>query len=207
VQKDWGIIFPIPLYLCHTAIEIMEKRLYKNILVFVGLVALIVVGRYLPHAANFTPAAAAGLFAAYYFRNRLTAVAVPLTGMLLSDMLLDMPYHLGTMAVVYAAIALPALVAGSWLRNASKHRWSHALKAFAGTVGASMLFFISTNFAVWAFDGLYAHNMTGFVACYAAAVPFLKWTLAGDLSFGLLLFGGAAALQHIVAARQKVQAA
>lgn len=185
----------------------MEKRFYKEALVFLGLVALIVVGRYLPHAANFTPAAAAGLFAAYFFRNRWTAVAVPLTGMLLSDLLIQMPYHWGTMAVVYAAIALPALTMGPWLKKAAQQRWVYGLKAFAGTVGASLLFFVSTNLAVWAFDGMYALNAKGFVACFAAAIPFMKWTLAGDLSFGLLLFGGAALAQYFAAARQKALAA
>ncbi len=186
----------------------MEKRNYKGILVFVALIVLILAGRYLPHAANFTPAAAAGLFAGYWFRNRLVAVAVPILGMLLSDLLLDMPYHLGTMAVVYAAIALPALLAGGWLRKPASNRWFQASKVLVGAASGSVLFFVSTNFAVWAFDGMYAHNWTGFAACFAAAVPFFKWTLAGDLSFAVAIFGSVALAQSLVAARRaKIEAA
>ncbi len=186
----------------------MEKRIYKDILVFVALIGLIVAGRYLPHAANFTPAAAAGLFAGFWFRNRLVAVSVPLLGMLLSDMLIQMPYHLGTMAIVYAAISMPALLAGGWLRRPATNKAMQAIKVVTGALGGSVLFFVSTNMAVWLFDGLYALNATGFAACFAAAVPFYKWTIAGDLGFALLLFGSYALLNVWATARDsKVVAA
>lgn len=173
----------------------MEKRFTKDVLVFVGLVALIVAGRYLPHAANFTPAAAAGLFAAFWFRNRIAAVAVPLCGMLVSDIVVNQPYGLGTTVVVYASLALPALLTGAWMRRSSGLRLS--LKVLGGTLMASALFFLSTNLAVWLWDGIYAQNLAGFTACYAAAVPFFKWTLAGDLSFATLLFGGYALWRYL----------
>jgi hypothetical protein len=186
----------------------MEKRLLKDILMFVALVALIVAGRFLPHAANFTPAAAAGLFAGYWFRNRLVAVSVPLLGMVLSDLLLQMPYHLGTMAIVYGAIALPALLAGGWLRKSDRNRLMQASKVLVGAASGSVLFFVSTNLAVWLFDGMYALNAAGFAACFAAAVPFFKWTLAGDLCFATAIFGGYALVHHFVAARTaKIEAA
>lgn len=181
----------------------MEKRFYKDIAVFIGLVALIVAGRYLPHAANFTPAAAAGLFAGYWFRNRLVAVAVPLLGMLLSDMLIQMPYHLGTMAVVYGALAMPALLSGTWFRKAQSSKLGQAAVVFTGALSGSLLFFVSTNLAVWLFDGLYATNTTGLMACTAAAIPFFKWTISGDLSFAVMLFGGYALVQRLAATRKE----
>lgn len=180
----------------------MEKRFYKDIAVFIGLVALIIAGRYLPHAANFTPAAAAGLFAGYWFRNRLVAVSVPLLGMLLSDLIIQMPYHLGTMAVVYGALATPALLSGYWFRKAQDSKLGQAAVAFGGALTGSLLFFLSTNLAVWLFDGLYATNTAGLVACIGAAVPFFKWTIAGDLSFAVVLFGGNAIVQRLSAARK-----
>ena len=185
----------------------MEKRIYKDFAVFIGLVALIIAGRYLPHAANFTPAAAAGLFAGYWFRNRLVAVSVPLLGMLLSDLLIQMPYHLGTMAVVYTALAMPALLAGDWFRKAQNSKWGHAAVATIGALSGSLLFFVSTNLAVWLFDGLYATNTAGLIACIGAAVPFFKWTIAGDLCFAVVLFGGNAIVQQIAAARKATRMA
>ncbi len=167
----------------------MNKRILSHIAIFVSLVALIVVARYMPHLANFTPVAAAGLFAGYIFRSRILAISVPLLGMLLSDTLFAGHYNLGVMAIVYIAIAAPAL-AGNWLRKPSSSKFKHALKIMLGAGGGAILFFISTNFADFLFSGMYAHNMTGLVACYTAAVPFFRWTLVGDLAFAAILFGG-----------------
>jgi hypothetical protein len=36
------------------------------------------------------------------------------------------------------------------------------------------------------------------VACYTAAVPFFQNTVAGDLFYSVLLFGGFALAQHLV---------
>jgi hypothetical protein len=119
----------------------------------------------------------------------------------MSDLLIQMPYHLTTMAIVYAAIALPALLAGGWLRKASSSKWMQAAKVVMGTSAGSVLFFVSTNLAVWLFDGMYALNAAGFAACFAAAVPFFKTTIAGDLGFALLLFGGYALVSKLQALR------
>ncbi|MFN8395181.1 MAG: DUF6580 family putative transport protein [Bacteroidia bacterium] len=177
----------------------MNQRLLSNVGIFLALIVLIVAGRYLPHAANFTPAAAAGLFAAFWFRNRLVAVAVPLTGMLLSDILIQQYYPWATMAVVYTAMTLPALM-GSWLfRNPSRNLATKFVKVGAGAVGSSLIFFILTNLAVWLFDGLYAMNWTGFVACYSAAIPFFRFSLAGDLFFAFAIFGSHALVTRLIA--------
>jgi hypothetical protein len=179
----------------------MNQRHLSNVGIFLFLVVLIVAGRYLPHAANFTPAAAAGLFAGFWFRNRFTAIAVPLVGMLVSDLVLQQSYPWTTMAVVYTALAIPALMGNAWLKGKTsglkKAGWISL-----GAISGSVLFFISTNFAVWMFDGIYAKNAAGFVACYAAAVPFFRFTLAGDLFFAATLFGGYALVSHLRASRQ-----
>src|SRR5579884_2790272 len=46
-----------------------------------------------------------------------------------------------------------------------------------------------TNFGVWATQALYPHTGAGLAACYAAAVPFFRNALAGDLAWTLALFG------------------
>lgn len=57
-------------------------------------------------------------------------------------------------------------------------------------MASSVLFFVVTNFGVWAFDGLYPRTLEGLVVCYVAAIPFFANTLAGTLFYALLLFGG-----------------
>ncbi|MFM2375056.1 MAG: hypothetical protein RLZZ165_153 [Bacteroidota bacterium] len=179
----------------------MNQRHLYHLGIFLVLVGLIVAGRYLPHFANFTPVAAAGFFAGYLFRNRLLAVAVPLVGMLLSDLLIQQYYPWATMATVYLCMVIPALMGGR-LRTPATNFLERAGKIAMGAGTGSVLFYLGTNLAVWLFDGIYALNWDGLMACYTAAIPFLKFTLAGDLFFTAVLFGTHALVMRLVASRQ-----
>ena len=146
-----------------------------------GLVGLDVIARLAPHAPNFTPVAASALFAGAVLRSRTLALAVPLAAMLASDLILG-GYDWRVMGVVYAALALPALL-GRWGRA----RGAIVLVPLA--VSSSLFFFATTNLAVWAFSGMYTHDFAGLVHCYVAALPFLQNTVIGDLFWTTLLFG------------------
>jgi hypothetical protein len=50
------------------------------------------------------------------------------------------------------------------------------------------MFFALTNFGVWAFGSWYPMTSAGLVACFVAAIPFFRNTLASDLVFTALLF-------------------
>lgn len=153
------------------------------------LVAFDVTARLLPHAPGVLPVAASGLFAARTLRMPALAVIVPLAAMALSGVALaadDWRISL----VIYAAIALPA-PAGMLSR-----RWRGALPIMAIMLSCSLIFFVSTNFAVWAFSGIYPLTLQGLTACYVAALPFLEKTVFGDLFWTGVLFGGAWLVQH-----------
>ena len=92
--------------------------------------------------------------------------------------------------MVYAAIALPA-VAGIYGR-----RWRGAAPVVAAMLGCSLAFFAASNFAVWAFSGMYPMTWQGLTECYVAALPFLDRTVLGDLFWCAVLFGGAWFVQH-----------
>ncbi len=146
-----------------------------------SLVGLDIVARVAPHAPNVTPIAASAVFAGMVLRSRALALAVPIAALLLSDLVAG-SYDWRIMSVVYAALALPALLA----------RWARArpMVVLAPLVlSSSLLFFATTNFAVWAFSGMYAHDLHGLVHCYVAALPFLWNTVAGDALWATLLFG------------------
>ena len=64
-------------------------------------------------------------------------------------------------------------------------------------LSCSLIFFVTTNFAVWAFSGMYSLDMAGLTQCYVAALPFLKYTVAGDLFWAAVLFGGAWLVQRL----------
>jgi hypothetical protein len=65
-----------------------------------------------------------------------------------------------------------------------------ALRIAGAALLSSVVFFVVTNFGVWAFDSLYPKTLPGLVACYVAAIPFFRNTLLGDLMYTAILFGG-----------------
>src|SRR5215471_21766563 len=145
-----------------------------------GLVGLNIVARLAPHAPNVTPIAASALFAGMVLRSRALALAVPLAAMLVSDLVVG-AYDWRVMSVVYAALALPALL-GTWGR-------ARSAVLLPLVLSSSLFFFATTNFAVWASSGMYAHDLHGLIHCYIAALPFLQNTVIGDMFWATLLFG------------------
>ncbi|MEW6454638.1 MAG: DUF6580 family putative transport protein [Pseudomonadota bacterium] len=168
--------------------KFMQSKLGSDFLLAGALVGLVVVARLLPHAPNFTPAAAAALFAGTMLHHRGIALVVPFAAMIASDAVLGF-YDWRVMSVVYVALALPAMIG----MLAEHVRVSRML--VPATLFGSLLFFATTNLAVWAFSGIYPQTMDGLLACYIAALPFLKNTIAGDLFWGVALFSGAYLVQ------------
>lgn len=139
--------------------------------------------RIVPHPPNFTPIGAIALFAGAQLADRRLAFGVPLLAMLLSDAVLG--FHAG-MPVVYTCFVAIVLL-GRWLRN---HRQPGTI--VIASLLASALFFVVTNFAVWAMADFYPKTLAGLADCYVAAIPFFQNTVAGDLFYVGILFGGLA---------------
>jgi hypothetical protein len=146
-----------------------------------ALVMAGVVLRVVPHPWNFAPIGAIALFAGAHFERRFFAIAVPLLTMLIGDAFIG--FH-SLMPVIYATYALIAVI-GMLLRN---HRTNVA--AIGGSVLlSSTIFYLITNYAVWAMGTTYAKTTSGLVACYVAAIPYFGNTLASDAIFTACFFG------------------
>ncbi len=94
------------------------------------------------------------------------------------------------MEVQYLSFALIVCI-GLWLEKDRS-----ALKIAAAALAGSVLFFVLTNFGVWAFGSLYPRTLGGLMDCYIAAIPFFRNTLQGDMLYTLILFGGFALLER-----------
>ena len=129
------------------------------------------------------------LFSGAYLGRRWLAFAAPLAALLLSDLVLG--FYPG-MWVQYVAVALVVLLGWGALKRIS------AAGVGAAAIASAVLFFIVTNFGTWALSGMYPVNLGGLAACYGAAIPFFQNTLAGDLFYSGLLFGGFALAEHFV---------
>ena len=167
-----------------------RSALLADLALIAFLVAFDVVARLLPHAWGFMPIAASALFAGRMLRNPVLAPVVPLAAMALSGLALsgdDWRISL----ITYVAITLPAF-AGMATRN-----WRGVLGTAGTMVGCSVAFFAISNFAVWAFSGMYSHTLAGLTQCYVLALPFFQNSLAGDMFWTAVLFGGAWMVQHL----------
>ena len=163
--------------------NIMKRDTMTQAVVFCLLIAIGVVGRWGQPDWGFTPMAAVTLFAGYYFAHRLTALLVPLSVMAISDTLLPAYDRLGVMLAVYAILLMPVLLGGLLRRKMNFGRMAASVTLPATT------FWLVSNFAVWSFRDLYPHTAAGLVTCYAAAIPFFRNMLAGDLFYVTLIFG------------------
>ncbi|HWS18748.1 MAG TPA: DUF6580 family putative transport protein [Candidatus Elarobacter sp.] len=64
------------------------------------------------------------------------------------------------------------------------------LTVLAGGLGTGIGFFLTSNFAVWAFGNIaYAKNLSGLMLCYTKAIPFFRNGMISDVLFSLVFFG------------------
>jgi len=176
------------------------------------LVLLAAFSRIVPHLPNFSPLNAIALFAAAYFARQYQAFLVPLAATWLSDLFLNnVTYAQPGQSFLwfypgfywqYLAYALIVLWGIYLLRGRANF-----LRTVVGVLGGGVIFFLVSNFGVWISGSLYPQNLDGLIACYIAALPFYRGTLAGDVVFSTLLFGGFQALQHYLPALQRPTAA
>lgn len=150
----------------------------KTIIVTVSVILMGAVARLLPHPANVTPLTAIALLGGAYLSPAL-ALTVPLAALFASDLFLG--FH-GTMPFVYASFILVSAL-GLFLKSRR-----NAQTIALACVTSSLLFFVVTNFGVWATSSLYPHSGSGLLACYTAALPFLRNSALGDLFFTAALF-------------------
>lgn len=151
----------------------------SNLTLMIGLAAFTLLWRVVPHGWNMTPVLALALFAGARLQVPALRFVLPLTVMLLSDLLLG--FH-DTMLYVYGALLLVVLMGQGLGGKAS-------LPGHAGmSVAGSMMFFLITNFGVWMSGALYPMTAEGLVSSYVMALPFLWKTLAGDLFFVVMFF-------------------
>ncbi len=164
------------------------KSSFSYLVILAVLIALGVAGRLLPHPPNFTPMAAIALFAGFIFIKRYMAVVAVISTMLLCDYfafgsLSASWFGSKSMFVVYLALLFPIV-----FKNFLQKKIG-VLRIFGAALVSSSVFFLATNFAVWAFSPMYEKTLEGLVLCYTMAIPFFQNTVAGDLIWSGVIFG------------------
>ncbi|GAB2568651.1 DUF6580 family putative transport protein [Spirosoma areae] len=169
------------------------KPLHIRLATLTVIVLTTALFRMLPHWPNFTPVAALALFGAATFERKWLGLVAPLAAMLVSDALIG--FH-SSMGAVYACFGL------TWLLGLYALRRPTATRIAVASLLSSLVFFLTTNFAVWEGSTYYPQTLAGLMGCYAAGLAFYNGTsfflngLLGDLCFSAVLFGGYYLLQQ-----------
>ncbi len=165
----------------------MKKTDIKSKVSIFVIILLAVVARLIPHAPNFAPIGGLALFSGTNFKNKI-ALLIPLSAMFISDIFLG--FH-KTVPYVYTSFIIIALIGGLIKNN----KWQSLLKA---SLISSVLFFLITNFGVWATGTMYQKNLSGLIQCYGFGLPFFRNTLLSDLFYTFSFFYGYRFLSNFV---------
>jgi len=184
------------------------KRTNINILLAVFLMLLAAGSRIINaqlHVPNFVPIAAISLFSGSVIKDRRLAFLIPLMGQFLGDVYFQLFTHTpGFYDLTGQLFNYGALIGATALGVSMKQ--PKALTTLAYLFGASTLFFLVSNFGYF-LGGWNGYSFAGLVKTYVDGVPFFKYTLAGDMAGGVLLFGGYFLLQQALLKKtQKVNA-
>jgi hypothetical protein len=173
----------------------MSDKLKFRSGVLVLMVFIAAFSRLIPHPPNFTPIGGMALFGAAYFSRKYLSFLVPLAAMWVSDLFYNnvilpaqLPeYYTGFQWFgnlwVYAGFALIVLIGFKLLKKVKPS--NIAIAALSGAV----VFYLITNLGAWAMSPIYTKDLTGLIACYAAAIPFFGNSLLGIMVYSTVLFG------------------
>ncbi|MCX6785184.1 MAG: hypothetical protein NTV81_04675 [Candidatus Komeilibacteria bacterium] len=144
----------------------------KQLGIIVLLIALGLITRLSWHPANITALAAISIFAGFYFSRKI-AWLIPISIMLISDLFLG-GYELPVMISVYVSFVLATQI-GAWFKGKRP-----GLTWLGAVILPGLIFFIITNFAIWAFTPWYVRTGAGLIQCLVAALPFWRNMAIGD---------------------------
>ncbi|RFS23918.1 hypothetical protein DVR12_08505 [Chitinophaga silvatica] len=155
--------------------------------------------------AMFTPVGAMALFGGASFSQKWKSYAFPLLTLFISDIILMQFFHKEYASGLlykgwiwnYASFILIVLLGQVMIKKASVGNIVMA------SVGAAMIHFLVSNFGVWASGstdittGLpFTRDLAGLTNCYVLGIPFMKYTLIGNLIYSTIFFGSFALVKQ-----------
>ena len=173
-------------------------------IVIAAVLRVLGAGKVISPLANFTPIGAMALFGGCYFKDRIKAYLVPLTTLLLSDVVMMQTIYrehahgflYSGWGWIYASFALMVMI-GHFIKKVN------VTSVVLAAIGAALVHWLLSDFGVWLGGGTdittgqpYTRAAHGLMMCYWLAIPYMKNMLIGNLLYGSLLFGGFELLQR-----------
>jgi hypothetical protein len=170
----------------------------KNIVwYFLLLVVISALYRIIPgRPFGFAPQWAMAVFAGAVIKDRKWAFIIPVLSMFVSDLLYQVLYSGGL-------TNMPGFYEGQWQNYVLftllvfvgfAVRKINVLQIAVASVTAPTLYFLVSNFLVWASNGITRgldrpKTFNGLMLCYADGIPFYRMSILATLVFSAILFG------------------
>jgi len=175
----------------------MKLNKSNLLILFVLIVAAALYRIWDTRPMGFAPQIAMALFAGSVSKDKRFAFLFPLLSLFISDLLYQFLYTQGLTTIKgfysgqisnYVLIASITVI-GFFI---NKKNIGHIL---VGSLAGAVYYFLISNFTVWIGSGKdisnlpYPKTFDGLLACYAAALPFFKWSVLATLLFNGVFFG------------------
>ncbi len=169
----------------------------RELLLLLFLIIAVAFMRIVINLPNVSPVAAIALFGATYIKRKELALLLPVVILFVSDLIIGL-YSPVLMAGVYGSYVLIVLLGFIMRKNIN------IFIVTGSSLGASVVFFLVTNFTVWAEGLWYPLNIEGLISCFVMALPFFRYEVLGTLVFTAFFFGSYALVTKKVFAEVKM---
>lgn len=152
------------------------------------------------------PQLAMAIFAGSVIKNRKIAFVLPVFSMLISDLVMQVLFwkNVTNIPGFYEGQFLNYLLIASLTVIGFFISHRKPVQIAGGALGGTLIFFLLSNFGVWAGNGGWqrAKTMSGLLQTYADGLPFLTMQVAGSLIWSVALFG----LYYLITQPKKIAA-
>jgi len=138
-----------------------------------GIFIILASSRFIPHPPNFTNLIALSFYVPLILGVKLIPVLILCFA--ITDIIIG--YHTGTF-FTWGSVFLIGLLSLYFGKNLSIR--------ISGVLLGALVFFIVTNFGVWA-SGMYGHTLSGLINCFILAIPFFGYSLISTLIYATII--------------------
>ena len=139
----------------------------------IGVLIALSASRFIPHPPNFTSLLALSFYIPAIFGIKFIPIVI--LALFFTDLILGL--H-STIFFTIGSVALIGLISKTFNQ-------SILLRLFGALTGA-VIFFVLTNFGVWA-SGSYGYTLNGFISCYLLAIPFFGYSIISTIIFSSVI--------------------
>ena len=150
-----------------------------NLIIPIIMLSLLILSRMITEIPNFTATIALIIFTGYLIRNKLLSVFIILLSQVISDLYIGI---YSSMVFVYGAYIIIGLISPIVMNKLS------AKSVLTASLISPSIFYIISNFGVWAIGLTYTMDLQGLISCYVAGIPFFDETLLSTIIFSITIF-------------------